>query len=164
MRKIIIALCVFGLAACSSTPETTDTEPTVTDTTATTTTATTPTTTTTTEPDTTTSVTADTGGDMAPIPEGGAFPPIDGTEKMTATCLRSSDTRIVSVLDRTGGGCGTVYTKHGDKQTVAMANFDMNYCDKVFENIKGNLSSAGFDCGGGTTPTPTETKPAEGGN
>ena len=52
------------------------------------------------------------------------------------------------MIDTREGPCGVVYTKGGNKATVAYAKNDMSYCDKVFDNIVGNLTGGGFDCGG----------------
>ena len=158
MKKVILLFGVFALAACSSTPKETPTEPTVEETT-----TTTPTTT-----PTTTTVQADMGGGATatattPMTDSsGQFPPIEGTERASTTCTSGSDTRIIATIDRKEGGCGNVYTKFGNKTTIAMANNDMTYCDKVHDNVKSNLENGGMNCGAGAataTPTPTtETK------
>jgi hypothetical protein len=83
------------------------------------------------------------------------FPAITGTEKSSVTCSNKSDSRKISVLNVTEGGCGVVYNKMGEDKTVAMAKVDMNYCDTVSGKIKSNLEGAGFDCGGGAA-TATE--------
>lgn len=78
------------------------------------------------------------------------FPSINGTEKSSVTCTNKNDSRKISVLSVTEGGCGVVYNKMGEDKTVAVAKADMNYCDSVSTKIKSNLEGAGFDCGGGT--------------
>jgi len=85
-----------------------------------------------------------------------AFPSITGTEKSSVTCTNKGDSRKISVLNVTEGGCGVVYNKMGEDKTVAMAKVDMNYCDTVSGKIKSNLEGAGFDCGGGAA-APAET-------
>jgi hypothetical protein len=78
----------------------------------------------------------------------GQFPDVEGTERSGATCKNGSTERLVSVIDTREGPCGVVYTKNGTKRTVAYAKYDMSYCDKVFDNIVGNLTAGGYDCGG----------------
>lgn len=78
----------------------------------------------------------------------GGFPDVEGTERSGATCKNGGDERMISVIDTREGPCGVVYTKHGNKKTVAYAKFEMPFCDKVFDNIVGNLTNGGFDCGG----------------
>lgn len=80
--------------------------------------------------------------------DGSGLPAINGTEKSSVTCTNKSDTRKISVLNVTEGGCGVVYNKMGEDKTVAMAKSDMNYCDSVSSKIKTNLEGAGFNCGG----------------
>ncbi len=89
------------------------------------------------------SMAADSGSNMD-----GGFPDVEGTERSGATCKNGGDERLVSVIDTREGPCGVVYTKNGSKNTVAYAKYDMSFCDKVFDNIVGNLTSGGFDCGG----------------
>gem|GEM_PF-3297811 len=104
---------------------------------------------------------SDDGGES--MPASGDFPSITGTERMTATCTSGGASRTVTVLDiADNGGCGVVYTKDSNPRTVAMAKNDMSYCDKVFENIKGNLSAGGMDCGdGGGAAAPAEPATTE---
>ncbi len=78
----------------------------------------------------------------------GGFPDVEGTERSGATCKNGSTERLVSVIDTREGPCGVVYTKNSNKKTVAYAKNDMSYCDKVFDNIVGNLTAGGYDCGG----------------
>lgn len=81
------------------------------------------------------------------------FPSINGTEKSSVTCTNKNDSRKISVLNVTEGGCGVVYNKMGEDKTVALAKADLNYCDTVSSKIKTNLEGAGFDCGGGAATT-----------
>lgn len=76
------------------------------------------------------------------------FPSITGTEKSSVTCTNKGDSRKISVLNVTEGGCGVVYNKMGEDKTVAVAKVDMNYCETVSSKIKTNLEGAGFSCGG----------------
>jgi hypothetical protein len=92
----------------------------------------------------------------------GGFPDVEGTERSGATCRNGNDERLVSVIDTREGPCGVVYTKHGDKKTVAYAKHDMSFCDQVFDNIVGNLTGGGFDCGGaGNTASRSGDEAAE---
>jgi hypothetical protein len=85
------------------------------------------------------------------------FPSISGTEKSSVTCTNKNDSRKISVLSVTEGGCGVVYNKMGEDKTVAVAKADMNYCDSVSTKIKSNLEGAGFNCGGGAAATGTSS-------
>lgn len=87
--------------------------------------------------------------DMANEPDMNAgFPDVEGTERSGATCKNGGNERAVSVIDTREGPCGVVYTKNSNKKTVAYAKHDMTFCDKVFDNIVGNLTAGGYDCGG----------------
>jgi hypothetical protein len=152
VKKLLIFLSIFAIAACSSKPKEEEPapEPVMTESPAET-------------PEPTPapsedSMTMDKGENM----EGG-FPDVEGTERSGATCKNGSDERMVSVIDTREGPCGVVYTKHGNKKTVAYAKFDMGFCDKVFDNIVSNLTSGGFDCGGAgkTASAPAEEEPAQ---
>lgn len=80
--------------------------------------------------------------------DGAGFPAITGTEKSSVSCTNKNDTRKITVLNVTEGGCGVVYNKMGEDKTVALAKVDMNYCDTVSSKIKSNLEGSGFSCGG----------------
>jgi hypothetical protein len=93
----------------------------------------------------------------------GGFGAVTGSEKMSFTCTKNSDTRKVAVVTSTSEGCGVVYNKAGQDKTVAVAKSDLSHCDTVAEKIKTNLQTAGFDCGGeaaaaapSAAPAPTE--------
>ena len=94
------------------------------------------------------SMTMDSGSTDGKTDFEGGFPDVEGTERSGATCKMASDERMVSVIDTREGPCGVVYNKFGNKKTVAYAKHDMGFCDKVYENIIGNLTNGGFDCGG----------------
>lgn len=140
MKKLFIIISIFGLAACSSAPkeEAPAEQPVMAEP------APAPAPAPAAEqPEKVESMTADTGANMD-----GGFPDVEGTERSGATCNMGSDQRLVSVIDTREGPCGVVYSKHGNKKTVAYAKNDMSFCDNVFNNIVGNLTGAGFDCGG----------------
>ena len=156
MKKFILAASLIALAACSSAPKE-DTS--AADQAGAEVEAPTPVP----EADTqassndTQSMTADSGSNM----EGG-FPDVEGTERSGATCKNGDDERMISVIDTREGPCGVVYTKHGNKRTVAYAKNDMAFCDKVYDNIIANLSNGGFDCGGAqATAKPAQEEKAE---
>jgi hypothetical protein len=88
------------------------------------------------------------------------FPSIAGTEKSSVTCTNKSDTRKISVLSVTEGGCGVVYNKMGSDKTVAMAKSD-SYCENVSSKIKTNLEGAGFSCGGAAATGTSSDQPAQ---
>lgn len=136
MKNLLILISIFAIAACSSKPKEEEpaAEPVMT------------------EPAPAPAepaeaeqqpMDADSGTNMD-----GGFPDVEGTERSGATCKNGGDERLVSVIDTREGTCGVVYTKHGNKKTVAYAKHDMSFCDKVFTNIVGNLTGGGFDCGG----------------
>lgn len=89
---------------------------------------------------------------------GAGFPDVTGTERSTVDCASGASTRKISVIDTSEKHCGVVYHRGDEKRTVAYAKFDMSYCDNVQNKIKGNLESAGFNCGGGAAPA---AQPAE---
>jgi hypothetical protein len=89
------------------------------------------------------------------------FGAINGTEKSSVTCTNKSDSRKITVMNVTEGGCGVVYNKAGADKTVAMAKSG-DYCDNVANKIKTNLEGAGFDCGGGTAAPADKAAPAQG--
>jgi Tfp pilus assembly protein PilP len=77
---------------------------------------------------------------------GGDFGPYEGTEKSKFTCTSGDDVRTVAVLDGNSGGCGVVYNKMGNDKTIAVANYDMEFCPEVQNKVKGNLEAANFTC------------------
>lgn len=163
MKKLLLLISIFAFAACSSAPkeeEAAAEAPAVKEETPA------PAPAPEENKDSKESMTMDSGSDSASNMDGG-FPDVEGTERSGATCKNGSDERLVSVIDTREGPCGVVYTKHGSKKTVAYAKFDMSFCDKVYENIVGNLTGAGFDCGGAgakaSTPAASkqEAAPAE---
>ena len=147
MKKILLVISVFAIAACSSAPkEEAPAEPAMKDTAP----APAP------APVKSDSMTMDTGANMD-----GGFPDVEGTERSGATCKNGGDERMVSVIDTREGPCGVVYTKHSNKMTVAYAKNDMSFCDKVYDNIIGNLTGGGFDCGGAAAAAPAAEPAAE---
>ncbi len=142
MKKFILAASLISLAACSSAPKDNSADEQA----GAEVEAPTPVPEAATSGNETQSMTADSGTNM----EGG-FPDVEGTERSGATCKNGDDERMISVIDTREGPCGVVYTKHGNKKTVAYAKNDMAFCDKVYDNIIANLTNGGFDCGGAQT-------------
>lgn len=151
MKKLLLCtLAVFAFAACSSTDEAADTTETP-------------------QAVAETPAAAEPAPAPAPAPETDTtmtntsvdFPPITGTERSSSSCSANGDTRKVAVLDiADNGGCGVVYSKFSVDKTVAMAKHDMSFCDKVSSNIKTNLETAGYDCGGGSS-APAESSSSD---
>ncbi len=146
MKKLLIITSIFALAACSSAPKEEEAAP-AEETPAVQaenkTTPDTPADTSASDSKESMAMDSGSGTDMS-----GGFPDVEGTERSGATCKNGGDERMVSVIDTREGPCGVVYTKHGNKGTVAYAQNDMGFCDKVFDNIVSNLTGGGFDCGG----------------
>jgi hypothetical protein len=157
MKNIILAFSLIALAACSSAPK--DDTPVEEASESVEAPTPVPEAETQQEASNTKSMSADTGEDM----EGG-FPDVEGTERSGATCKNGDDERMVSVIDTREGPCGVVYTKHSRKKTVAYAKNDMGFCDKVYDNIVGNLTNGGFDCGGAQPTAKPEESSEDGGS
>lgn len=87
--------------------------------------------------------------------------PITGTEKASYTCTNKGETRKITILNVTEGGCGVVYNKAGADTTVARAKNSLDHCDTVANKIKSNLEGAGYNCGGASSETPTNTSSSE---
>ena len=88
----------------------------------------------------------DSDDDEAGSATSGDFGPYEGTEKSKFTCTSGDDVRTVAVLDGTNGGCGVVYNKMGADRTIAVAQYDMEFCPEIQNKVKGNLEAAGFTC------------------
>ncbi len=69
-----------------------------------------------------------------------------GDASSSYTCTLNGDTRTISVLNNSTGGCTVEYTKFDNTQNVANAANDISYCENVVNKIKGNLESANFAC------------------
>jgi hypothetical protein len=137
MKAIILLVGVFVFAACASTKK----AETTTETTAQTGTQEA-------APDTQQAPSESKKEKSTTVSSDNGLPSATGAEKSSVTCTNKKDTRKISVVTMTEGGCGVVYNKLGEEKTVAMAKSDMNYCDTVSSKIKTNLEGAGFNCGG----------------
>lgn len=63
------------------------------------------------------------------------------------SCQRDADVRrvwITEVSDQ--GGCKVMYEKYKETQSLAEAQHDLAYCDRVREKVLSNLQSAGYNC------------------
>ncbi|MBY0386046.1 hypothetical protein K2X05_12885 [bacterium] len=163
MKFIFATIMMVAFVACSSTTKTTTADTTTaTATTSQSTPATSAADQTTTSSDTKTktkTATTTTSSDSTSSTDG-ALPAISGTEKSSVTCTNKSDTRKISVLSVTEGGCGVVYNKMGADKTVALAK-SATYCDSVSSKIKTNLEGAGFNCGGAAATGMSSDQPAQ---
>ncbi len=155
MKLVLGFALALVLAACSTTKTANTATTTGTTDTTTTTTATTETASTTPAKTTKTAMT-----ETSSTASADGFPSIAGTEKSSVTCTNKTDTRKISVLSVTEGGCGVVYNKMGSDKTVAMAKSD-SYCDNVSSKIKTNLEGAGFSCGGAAATGSSSDTPAQ---
>lgn len=91
-----------------------------------------------------------------------SLPAITGTEKVSHTCTNKGETRKITILNVTEGGCGVVYNKGGVDATVARARNTLDHCDNVANKIKSNLEAAGYNCGGTSSEAaPTSTSSSE---
>ena len=68
------------------------------------------------------------------------------TEGGSVTCKSGNDVRTLTKTKPEGKACAVMYKKGDSESSVAEANSDGAYCDKVVEKIKGNLASAGYTC------------------
>ncbi len=75
-----------------------------------------------------------------------SFGAYSGTESSKITCTNGNDVRMITILDGDPRGCGVVYNKFGVDKTVAVANYEIEYCSRVQNKIKANLESPGFSC------------------
>ena len=62
------------------------------------------------------------------------------------TCTVGSDERTIEIVKGDSPKCEVFYTKSGEKLSIAKANWDVSYCEKVLGQVKGNLESSGFSC------------------
>ena len=63
----------------------------------------------------------------------------------SVNCTVGGDSRTIEVRED-GKGCQVIYTKHGESNSIASGTYGLDHCKKVQDQIKGNLSSAGFTC------------------
>ena len=72
------------------------------------------------------------------------------TEKKAAgiftECTMEKDQRRIANIEWGGGLCRIQYSKPGYEGFVAWAKNQKEFCGKVSENIRTNLSNAGFVC------------------
>lgn len=71
----------------------------------------------------------------------------DISEKVAeTTCTLKNDVRVLSHIKLTDGGCSVSYSKFGEISEAAKARYNLDHCSAVYDRIRGNLESAGFDC------------------
>lgn len=167
MKKIVILMAAFAFVACSSKPKTdetattSDVEKKVMEATDSTTTEVAPETPAEKKAAKKAKQAAETNTTSTEVTTGASasseFGALNGTEKSSVTCTNKNDSRKISVLNVSEGGCGVVYNKMGEDKTVAVAKVDMNYCETVSTKIKTNLEGAGFNCGGAAAAPSTGT-------
>ncbi len=75
-----------------------------------------------------------------------SFGDYSGTEDSRVTCTRGDDIRTIAILNGDSGGCGVVYNKFGANKTIAVANYQLEYCAKVQDKVRANLEGPGFSC------------------
>ena len=75
-----------------------------------------------------------------------SFPLMNGTSSKSTTCTAGADTRTISIVSPSHGGCAVNYSKMGIETTVATAKADMTYCERVATKIETNLQSSSFTC------------------
>lgn len=72
---------------------------------------------------------------------------VEETEAASSyACSQGSDERMIEVVKGDNPKCEVFYTKNGEKVSIAHANWDVTYCDKVVNQVKTNLTNAGFSC------------------
>lgn len=67
------------------------------------------------------------------------------------TCKMGSETRTITkaITPNPAAGediCQVVYTKDGQDNTIANAKHELAYCDKIVNQVRGNLENAGWTC------------------
>ena len=62
------------------------------------------------------------------------------------TCTSGSDTRKLEIVPIDTNACELKYTKNGETNTIANANFDVSYCKTVQQRVAQKLEAAGFNC------------------
>lgn len=71
---------------------------------------------------------------------------VDAEATSKLTCSVGSDERTVEIIEGDSPKCEVFYTKNGERLSIARANWDVAYCTKVLNQVKGNLENAGFSC------------------
>lgn len=61
-------------------------------------------------------------------------------------CSLGSDERMIEIVAGENPKCEVFYAKNGERLSIARANWDASYCDKVAGQVKGNLENAGYSC------------------
>lgn len=74
------------------------------------------------------------------------FPALAGTVSKKVTCKLNNDEREISIVQDPEGPSSVVYKKNGEEKTVAYAQNDGSYVERVAEKIQTNLEAASFTC------------------
>lgn len=74
------------------------------------------------------------------------FPDLAGTVSKKVVCKLNNDEREISIVQDPEGPSSVVYKKNGEEKTVAYAQNDGNYVERVAEKIQSNLEAASFTC------------------
>lgn len=61
-------------------------------------------------------------------------------------CRAGNDVRVLEITPVDDSGCELKYTKNGETETIANANFNVSYCETVQQRIVKKLEAAGFSC------------------
>lgn len=78
--------------------------------------------------------------------EADAVPSIKETMKEPFTCKRDTDIRSIWIESLRPDGCKLWYSNYEKKGPAASAHSGLSHCQKVSENVRKNLQSAGFIC------------------
>ena len=70
----------------------------------------------------------------------------EATSAKSYSCSLGSDERMIEIVEGENPKCEVFYTKNGERLSIAKANWDSSYCEKVSGQVKGNLENAGFSC------------------
>jgi hypothetical protein len=69
------------------------------------------------------------------------------TKGSETKCEKKGDVRKLSVKSTPEGGCELLYSKSGQKTSIAKSAYHTGHCEKVFEKTKANLEKGGYACG-----------------
>ena len=65
----------------------------------------------------------------------------------SVSCSLGKDERtLASVVKEGGSGCDVQYTKWGEMQVIGGAFHQMEFCNSLIQNVRGNLEASGFSC------------------
>lgn len=73
-------------------------------------------------------------------------PAIKETMKEPFTCTRGTDIRSIWIESMQPDGCKLWYSNYIKKGPAAWSQTGLKHCQKISENVRKNLESAGFSC------------------